>query len=59
MNTSVTPDTRHFTASMVVLDVERGLVLLVHHRASGLWMFPGGHVDPDEAAHEAALREVL
>ncbi len=56
---AVTPDARHFTASMVVLDIDRALVLLVHHRASGLWMFPGGHVDPDEAAHEAALREVL
>jgi 8-oxo-dGTP pyrophosphatase MutT (NUDIX family) len=56
---AVTPDTRHFTASMVVIDPATAHVLLVHHKATGLWMFPGGHVDPNETAHDAALREVL
>lgn len=55
----ITTDTRHLTASLVVLDFPMDSVLLVHHKASGCWMFPGGHVDPDEAPHEAALREVL
>lgn len=50
---------RHLTASMVVLDLAREAVLLVHHNATGKWVFPGGHVDPGEAPHEAALREVL
>lgn len=56
---TVTSSTRHQTASMVVLDIAAAYVLLVHHRASGLWQFPGGHVDPDEAPDEAAAREVL
>jgi ADP-ribose pyrophosphatase YjhB (NUDIX family) len=36
-----------------VLLVERGRAPAV-----GLWSFPGGHVEPGETAHQAALREV-
>jgi len=54
----VTETSRHLTASMVVLDPQRAAVLLVHHNATGKWVFPGGHVDPDEYAADAALREV-
>lgn len=54
----VTEASRHLTASMVVLDPEAATVLLVHHKATGKWMFPGGHVDEDETPAEAALREV-
>jgi ADP-ribose pyrophosphatase YjhB (NUDIX family) len=49
---------RHFTASAVVLDGE-DRVLLVHHNKIGLWLYPGGHVDPNEAPAEAAVREVV
>jgi 8-oxo-dGTP diphosphatase len=49
---------RHFTASAVVLDDE-DRVLLVHHNKIGLWLYPGGHVDPNEAPAEAAVREVV
>ena len=35
------------------------LVLLIKHRGTGQWQFPGGHVDPDETAAGCALREVL
>ncbi|WP_370323937.1 NUDIX hydrolase [Euzebya sp.] len=45
----------HVTGSALVLG-ERGIVLL-HHRRLGLWVQPGGHVDPGEWPHEAALRE--
>lgn len=55
----VTTDSRHLTASMVVIDPGPGVVLLIHHIATGLWMFPGGHVDPDETPGEAAVREVF
>lgn len=48
---------RHMTASAVVID--GGMVLLVHHRATGVWMFPGGHVDAGEDPAQAALREVF
>lgn len=50
---------RHLTASMVVLDPDVPAVLLVHHRATGVWMFPGGHVDAGEDPAGAALREVF
>jgi 8-oxo-dGTP diphosphatase len=53
----VTVQSRHLTASMVVFDGPQ--VLLVHHNATGKWVFPGGHVDANETPAEAALREVL
>jgi 8-oxo-dGTP diphosphatase len=49
---------RHFTASAVVLDDE-DRVLLIHHNKTGLWLYPGGHIDPDEDPAQAALREVV
>lgn len=49
---------RHFTASAVVLD-DRDRVLLVHHNKVGRWLYPGGHIDPDEDPAQAAQREVL
>lgn len=55
----VTEASRHLTASMVVIDPRAAAVLLVFHNATGKWMFPGGHVDPDETPAEAALREVF
>lgn len=48
---------RHFTASAVVLDHD-SRVLLVHHNKIGQWLYPGGHIDPDEDPAQAALREV-
>jgi len=54
--------TRHLTASMVVIDPgdpSDPKVLLIDHIASGFKQFPGGHLDPGEAPHEAALREVF
>ncbi len=55
----VTQTSRHLTASMVVIDPDTHYVLMVHHNATGKWVFPGGHVDPDETPGEAAVREVL
>ncbi|MBU8858041.1 MULTISPECIES: NUDIX domain-containing protein [unclassified Micromonospora] len=48
---------RHFTSSAIVFNDE-GHVLLVHHNKIDLWLYPGGHVDPNEDPAEAALREV-
>lgn len=50
-------DLVHVTASAVVVG-PRG-TLLHRHKRLGLWMQPGGHVDPGEHPAEAALREVL
>ena len=39
--------------------VWHGLVLLHPHRKLGIWLPPGGHVEPHELPDEAAVREVL
>ncbi|MBB5869878.1 8-oxo-dGTP pyrophosphatase MutT (NUDIX family) [Allocatelliglobosispora scoriae] len=48
---------RHFTAGAIVLD-DRDRVLLIHHNRIDQWLYPGGHLEPDEDPAEAALREV-
>lgn len=49
----------HFTASALVLDESRTHACLVLHRKLGLWLQPGGHVEPDDPTlAAAALREV-
>jgi 8-oxo-dGTP pyrophosphatase MutT (NUDIX family) len=48
-------DPTHLTASAIVVGV-RGVVLHRHKRL-GLWLQPGGHVDPGEAPWDAAVRE--
>jgi 8-oxo-dGTP diphosphatase len=49
---------RHFTASAIVFDDHQN-VLLVHHHKLGQWLYPGGHIDPNEDPAQAAQREVL
>jgi 8-oxo-dGTP pyrophosphatase MutT (NUDIX family) len=48
----------HVTASAIVLD-ERGRVLLHLHKRLGRWLQPGGHLEPVETPHEAAVRETV
>ena len=49
-------DPTHVTASAIVVG-DRG-VLLHKHKRLGIWMQPGGHVDPDEDPADGAIREV-
>jgi 8-oxo-dGTP pyrophosphatase MutT (NUDIX family) len=52
----------HLVSYFVVLDDERGELLLVAHRKAGLWLPTGGHVEPSEdpwAAVERECREEL
>ena len=50
----------HLTASGVVLDRSCSAVLLVLHRKVGLWLQPGGHLEPgDRSLAGAALRECV
>ena len=48
--------TRDFTATTFVIHEDR--TLLLHHRKLGMWLPPGGHIDPHELPDQAALREV-
>jgi 8-oxo-dGTP pyrophosphatase MutT (NUDIX family) len=48
-------DPVHFTGSAVV--VGRRGVLLHRHKRLGLWLQPGGHIDPGEQPEQAARRE--
>ncbi|MDQ3455336.1 MAG: NUDIX domain-containing protein [Actinomycetota bacterium] len=45
----------HVTGSAFVVG-PRGVVLLLHRRL-GVWVQPGGHLDPDETPWDAARRE--
>jgi len=50
----------HFTASAFVLSPDRRDLVLIHHKKLGIWVQPGGHVEPsDEDLIGAARREVL
>lgn len=49
----------HLTASAFVLSPERDAVLLIFHKKLGIWVQPGGHIEPeDPSLLHAALREV-
>ncbi|WP_055492452.1 NUDIX hydrolase [Streptomyces sp. TP-A0356] len=48
----------HITASALVIDPERGRVLLTLHKKLRMWLQMGGHCEPaDESLAAAALRE--
>ncbi|MEX3628904.1 MAG: NUDIX domain-containing protein [Burkholderia sp.] len=48
---------RHFTASGLVMNLRRELLLL-HHATLDVWLYPGGHVEPTETPDQAVLREI-
>lgn len=50
-------DPTHLTASAIVVS-ERGVVLH-RHRRMGIWLQPGGHIDPGEPPEDAAVRETI
>jgi 8-oxo-dGTP pyrophosphatase MutT (NUDIX family) len=47
----------HLVSYFVVLDEQRGQLLLVAHRKAGLWLPTGGHVEPGEDPWAAVTRE--
>ncbi len=51
-----TPD-RHLVSYAVLVDASDGSTLLVDHINAGLWLPPGGHVEPDEHPADTARRE--
>ena len=48
----------HIVASGLVLDRNVQKVLVIHHRAIGLWLAPGGHYEGAGTLRAAAAREV-
>ncbi len=52
-----TPD-RHLVSYVVMVDPDDGSSLLVDHISAGLWLPPGGHVEPDEHPADTARREL-
>lgn len=48
--------TRDFTATTFI--VQNSRTLLLWHRKLQMWLPPGGHIDPHELPHDAAIREV-
>ena len=48
-------ENRHFTASAFVFN--KGRVLLIEHEKLGTWLYPGGHIEPNETPDETVLRE--
>lgn len=46
---------RDFTASAFVID--DGQILLIKHTKLGVWLQPGGHIEPQETPPETARRE--
>lgn len=48
----------HLTASAFVTDHQRRHLLLIHHKALGRWLQPGGHADGDPDLLAVARREV-
>lgn len=53
-----TSDPTHVTGSAIVTD-GRGNVVLHRHKRLGIWLQPGGHVDPGETPAAGAHRETL
>jgi len=49
---------RHLVSYIVPFDPRHGSYLLVDHIDAGLWLPPGGHIDPDEHPAETARREM-
>jgi len=53
-------DPGHFTSSGFVVHPGGDRILLIHHARLGIWVQPGGHVDPsDPTMLEAARREIV
>ena len=57
--TKTTKDSRHLTASVVILNENWDKVLLVHHALTDKWQFPGGHVEENEEPGACAMREAM
>ncbi len=51
-------EVKHFTATAMIRN-EKGDFLLHRHQKLGIWLPPGGHIEPNEEPQDAVIREVL
>lgn len=49
---------KHLVSYASLLDLETKTLLLVDHKKAGLWLPPGGHVEPNEHPKKTACREL-
>lgn len=49
----------HYTATGLVVNCIGNKALLIFHKKLQLWLPAGGHVEPGELPHAAAMREVF
>ena len=48
----------HFCVSFCCYSLKNKRFFITHHKKSGLWMFPGGHIDRNESPEETLYREM-
>src|SRR5687768_18110569 len=62
-DSSTSPRPRKLVVAGLIVDDERGLVLITQRRADqalgGQWEFPGGKIEPGEAPAHALHRELV
>ena len=58
LRTKVGSDLLHVPSVTALVFDDRRRVLLVRHSNGGVWVAPGGAIDPDEAPQDAVVREV-
>jgi 8-oxo-dGTP pyrophosphatase MutT (NUDIX family) len=49
----------HFCVYFLPYDPKTKQVFMVHHKKSGLWLSPGGHIDKGENLLQALNREIM
>ncbi len=48
---------KHLVSYFVLYDEDANSIMLIDHVKAGLWLPPGGHVDPNENPHDTVIRE--
>jgi 8-oxo-dGTP diphosphatase len=49
----------HFCVYFLPINPQTKEVFIVHHKKSGLWLSPGGHLDANETPEQAVAREIV